>query len=603
MKKNIFIVSILCLAVTWIGCDDMLDVTSQTDFTDVNFWKTESDLKAACNRLYQEFVPLEYDLRADDQVGRFDPNEISNGSWSIPTQTGSNWNNPYRYIFTANNILIKAENTPINESIRNRYLSEARFFRAWHYFELVSKYGDVPLVLEPFEGTTDPELKMGRTPRETVIQQCYEDLEYAATWLPTRADMEGVSDEFDRRRVTRSSALGLILRIGLHEGTMQKYHNLNSESVSKAHLQKSLDAYNKLKTEGHQLYTNQGISESYLAMFFDEDNSSNKEVLLSKAYGPNGVTGSNASLHTRSYSADVNFSITRSMVDYYLYADGLPREKSTLVYTPEISYNHALGYQADGVTPIPGGMGARDPRLPMSVLLVNDPQMDSDAKVLDVLVSYRLSGLTYFPLNASKPPGYLCLKGFSGLRWSQDYTDRIAIRWGEILISYAETLYEMNGSITDAQLNETVNKLRERVGFTVPLTNAFVAANGLDMLEEIRRERTVELMAENRRYADIIRWKIAEKVLPKAVAGALFNQDEAFNGPSQEADPTFVDLYTDPSGEINGVQEYPYPIAKIRIAEKASTRKFDPAKDYFYPIPSYEISQSDGNIVQNPGWQ
>ena len=99
MKKNIFIVSILCLAVTWIGCDDMLDVTSQTDFTDVNFWKTESDLKAACNRLYQEFVPLEYDLRADDQVGRFDPNEISNGSWSIPTQTGSNWNNPYRYIY------------------------------------------------------------------------------------------------------------------------------------------------------------------------------------------------------------------------------------------------------------------------------------------------------------------------------------------------------------------------------------------------------------------------------------------------------------------------------------------------------------------------
>ena len=122
------------------------------------------------------------------------------------------------------------------------------------------------------------------------------------------------------------------------------------------------------------------------------------------------------------------------------------------------------------------------------------------------------------------------------------------------------------------------------------------------MLEEIRRERTVELMAENRRYADIIRWKIAETVLPKAIVGAKFNENEAFNGPAQAADPSFAELYTDTSGKIAGVQEYAYPEANIRIAEKASTRRFDPVKDYFYPIPSYEIAQSGGNITQNPGW-
>ncbi|HBK32233.1 MAG TPA: hypothetical protein DDZ78_11545, partial [Porphyromonadaceae bacterium] len=301
---------------------------------------------------------------------------------------------------------------------------------------------------------------------------------------------------------------------------------------------------------------------------------------------------------------DVNFNITRSMVDYYLYADGLPREKSLLVFTPETSFNHVLGYESDGVTPIANGMGARDPRLSMSVLLFNDPQQNENAMVLDVLVSYRLTGQggVYLPLNASKPLGYVCKKGFSGYRWSQDCSDRIIIRWGEMLISYAEALYEMNGSITDAQLDETVNVLRNRVGFSVPLTNAFVTANGLNMLGEIRRERTVELMAENRRYADIIRWKIAETVLPKAIGGAKFNEDEAFNGHSQAADPTFTDLYTDASGKIGGVQEYAYPEANIRIAEKSGTRHFDPAKDYFYPIPSYEIAQSDGNIIQNPGW-
>jgi hypothetical protein len=182
-----------------------------------------------------------------------------------------------------------------------------------------------------------------------------------------------------------------------------------------------------------------------------------------------------------------------------------------------------------------------------------------------------------------------------------DCTDRIVIRWGEMLISYAEALYEINGSITDAQLDETVNALRNRVGFAVPLTNAFAAANGLDIREEIRRESTVELMAENRRYTDIIRWKIAETVLPKALVGAKFNETEAFNGYAQAADPSFPDLFTDASGKIGGVQEYDYPEASIRIAEKSNTRCFDPAKDYFYPIPSYEIAQSDGNIIQNPG--
>ncbi|MDR2776049.1 MAG: RagB/SusD family nutrient uptake outer membrane protein [Tannerella sp.] len=603
MKKNTILI-ILCLAAVWIGCDDMLNVTSKTDFTDDNFWKTEDDLKAACNRLYQQFAPLDYDLRADDQVGRFNPNEISNGSWSIPTQSGD-WTNAYAYIFTANNILVKAANAPVNENIRNRYLGEARFFRAWYYFDLVCKYGDVPLALKPFTGTTDPELKMARTPRETVIQQCYDDLAFAAEWLPGRAAMETVNDEFERRRITRSSALGLMVRIGLHEGAMLKYHNLSNETVWKAHLQKSIDAYSLLKAEGHQLYTIGGVSEAYLALFFDEENGSNKEVIFSKAYGPNGVTGTNASLHSHSYSCDVNFNITRSMVDYYLYADGLPREKSSLVVAPETSFNHAMGYESDGFTPIANGMGARDPRLPMSVLLFNDPQQDEGATIGGVLVSYRLTGQggVYLPLNASKPLGYVCKKGFSGERWSQDYTDRIVIRWGEMLISYAEALYEINGSITDAQLDETVNALRNRVGFAVPLTNAFVAANGLDMREEIRRERTVELMAENRRYPDIIRWKIAETILPKAMIGPKFNETEAFNGYSQAADPTYSDLFTDASGKIGGVQEYDYPEADIRIAEKTNTRRFDPGKDYFYPIPSYEIAQSDGNITQNPGWR
>ena len=147
-----------------------------------------------------------------------------------------------------------------------------------------------------------------------------------------------------------------------------------------------------------------------------------------------------------------------------------------------------------------------------------------------------------------------------------------------------------------------MNALRDRVGFDVKLTNAFVNANGLDMREEIRRERQVELMGECFRYDDLIRWKTAEDVLPKAWLGMKFIPDETNNGDQLAADPTFTSRLTDAEGKLDGVQEYPYPEPNIYVYQRSTERRFDPAKDYLYPIPTYEIGQSDGNITQNPGW-
>jgi len=602
MKNKLFF-SIILFAVIFMGCDNILNVTPQTDLTDENFWKSENDLKGACNRLYQQLNFSNHDTRGDDQFQKT-ADATSNGSWTVPAETAKfdqtydgNWSDAYRRIFTANNIIEKGANAPIDESIRNKYLGEAYFFRAYYYFDLVSKYGDVPLVLKTFTSTSDPDLKMGRTPREEVIQQCYSDLEFAVSNLPTRATLESVTDEFARRRVTRSSALGLIVRIGLHEGTMQKYHNLGNETQWKAHLQKSIDAYTRLKAEGHELYPD------YQALFLDENNNINKEVIFAKAYGPNGTSGAGSTNHTYTGDAEAKFAISRKMIDMYLYADGLPREKSPLVVSPETSFNNVFGYQADGVTPIPDGKGARDPRLSLSVWRINDPQDNPDVVVGGSHFAWINTGkMAYKPFDPQRPLGYQQKKMFAGDRWgsNMDYTDRIILRWGEMLISYAEALYELNGSITDAQLNETVNALRARVNFGAKLTNAFVAANGLNMRDEIRRERTVEMMVENRRYPDLIRWKIAETELPQAIVGAKFTVDEAYNGTSQAGDPTFTQWLTDSQGDVFGVFVYSEP--RVRLIEAADTRRFNVAKDYFYPIPTFEIAQSDGNITQNPGW-
>ena len=586
MKKILYILSILLLPATLAGCDDMLDVTPGSDMTDDNFWKSENDLKGACNRLYDNLEGWEHDARSDERVGK-SPNSVSNGSWAIPAES-DDWKLPYDKIFVANNIIEKGQEVPIDDALRNRWVAEAHFFRAWHYFDLVRKYGDVPLALKAFTSVYDPDLKQGRAPRETVIQQCYADLEFAAQHLPTRAQWTP-TDELERRRATRSAALGLTVRIGLFEGTMQKHHSLSAEATWKAHLKKSIDAFDLLKKEGHELYSD------FTSLFLPDGETNNKEILFAKAYGPNA---SPTTYHSYTRTEEGNYSLTRQMVDLFLYSDGLPREKSTLKIVGENSYNSIVGRENDGTLRI-DGKGTRDPRLEATVWLINDPKEN------DPVMGWATTGKgAYAPFDAQRPYGYPVKKAFVGAQWisQKESTDKIHIRWGEMLISYAEALYEYNGaSITDAQLNETVNALRSRAGFTAQLSNAFAASNGLDMREEIRRERTVELMTEGLRYHDIIRWKIAEDVLPKALLGAKFVDDEP-GIKTLRTEFTGNARLTDAEGKIGGIKMYDYSEADIYVIEKPDSRVFNKEKDYYYPIPTFEIAQSGGNIKQNPGW-
>ncbi len=608
MKKTLFYTTLLLAGIAFSSCDSMLNVTPKTDLTDDGFWKSEADLKGACNRLYDQFDEVGgHDTRGDDQLTGSD---ISTGAWTIPAES-DDWSKPYRQIATANNIIEKGSKTAIEATIRSKYIAEAYFFRAYYYFQLVSKYGDVPLVLKTFKSTQDPDLQAGRTPREDVIQQCYKDLDFAAANLPKVSALSTTS-EFDRRRVSRSSALGLEVRIGLHEGTMQKYHNLGSESQWKAHLQKSIDAYTLLKAEGHALYTTGGTGVAYQALFFDESNVTNKEIIFAKAYGPNGGKGTGYTNHTYTLQCEGSNAVTRKMIDMYLYADGLPIDKTTLRITPEPSFNTAFGYMKDGTTPAgTGDMGKRDPRLTMSFWRIGDPQDNATATVGDAKMGWITVGKgAFLPFGtmSTHPAGYAQKKMFGGndrygnASQASDYTDRIVIRWGEMLIAYAEALYELNGSITDAQLEETVNALRARVGFTMKLTNAFVTTNGLSMLNEIRRERTVELICENLRYSDLIRWKIAETELPQAMVGAKYVATD--NGITV-VDPARTARLTDTNGKVSADgdnQQYTTSEPSLYVVQLKSIRKFNAAKDYFYPIPSFDIAQSGGNIKQNPNW-
>lgn len=551
MMKKIYFLLVPVLFGLY-GCE--LDRKPVTVLTDSNFWKSETDFRGACNRLYIDLSGFGHDYRSDEIIGNTQ-NSISSGNWSVPGTSGD-WTDSYNRIGVANNIIVKIGASQKEEAVKNRWMAEAYFFRAYNYFELVKKYGDVPLVLKAFTSTDDPDIKKERTPREQVILQCYQDLEFAYEWLP---DIERLSGENDWGRVSKSAALGMMTRIGLYEGTFSKYHELSGDY--KKHLKKAIDAAETLIKSGkHDLYP-----DFYKLFLFNGEGRQNKENVFVKVYGPNDA---GIIVHNNSRTLENAVSVTRQTIDQFLYADGLPRTSSPLAVIPETSYNDIFVN--------------RDPRLAMTIYRLGEE-------------AYKGA---YMPFANQHGNGYPIKKGFMLNQWqlnSRETVDKMIIRYAEILLSYAEALYEYNGSITNAQLDMTVNAVRRRAGMEARLTNDFAGSHHLDILGEIRRERLVEFIDEGLHYNDIIRWKTAEKVLPTNMLGLKFVEAETSTDKK-----TIETRLTTADGMFKGKKVYDQ--ADIYVIEEADTRSFNPARDYYYPIPSYEIATSGGRVIQNPNW-
>lgn len=548
--KKIIIFALTAMIMT--GCT--LDRDPETALADSNFWKSETDFRGACNRLYIDLNGFSHDLRSDELVGP-NQNSISSGNRNVPGTSGD-WTNPYQDIFRCNKIIEKGAVSPLSESARDRWVAEARFFRAYHYFDLVQKYGDVPLITKTFDNTKDPEITKGRDPRAQVIDQCYEDLDFAAAHLP---DINNLKSASDWGRVSRSAALGMLVRIGLYEGTYMKYHHLDGDY--KIHLQRAISAAETMMKEGrHALYPD--FQKLFL---WEGEGSGNKEAVFIKVYGPNGE---GTITHNNSRGLENAAALTRNMLDNFLYADGLPRELSPLAVHPETNLASVLDN--------------RDPRLKMTVYSVGEEAYKGP----------------YEPFTNQHGYGYGIKKGFLLDEWStnnRETLDKMIIRYAEILLSYAEAKYELDGAISDAVLDQTVNAVRQRSGFNVRLTNDFVNQHGLNMLQEIRRERMVEFIDEGLHYNDIIRWKTAEKVLPQPILGLIYSPDDTGTAATE-----VQKKLTAADGTYKGTKVYDE--GNIYVIEEGSSRSFDPERDYLYPIPSYEIGTSGGNIVQNPNW-
>ncbi|MGV3559484.1 RagB/SusD family nutrient uptake outer membrane protein [Larkinella arboricola] len=534
--KNSF--ATLALLACLTACE--VDRLPETNISDETFWRSESDIKLANNYLYT-FLPgfNTEDNWSDDAFG-LAANNISDGSRLAPATATNDYNNVYNLIRAANNTLEKAPRAAgaVSPAVMDRYLAEARFFRAWGYYLLVQKYGRVPLILKTLTEDS-PELTQPAASRDEIFKQMYEDLDFAIAKLPTPTALGNA----DYGRISNTAALAFKARVALFEGTRAKYHKYGDPNT---HLTLAVNAAKAvMDSKEHDLFGN------YFDLFqLAGEGRQNRENIIVRQYGVSNTDRVSTHNYYRGSLETGNMNPTKSLADSYLMKDGLPVSKSPLYKAPVKS--------VDVFTD-------RDTRMSATFMKAGDPYMTTKP-IFDIAnLVFNKTGFTFRKY-----------ANIDDWNTQASTTDRALLRYAEVLLTYAEAKYELDGAISDADLDLTINRLRAR-GSVAKLTNALVAANGLNMRDEIRRERRVELAQEGFRYWDLIRWKTAETELVKPVLGNYFFKSEYVSSTVNLTPDNYI------------------------IVQAANFRKFDPAKDYLWPLPVNELALNPA-LQQNPGW-
>lgn len=224
-KQLIFRVAILLIALVAIpiSCsDDFLDKPLQGELTQESFPKSDADALLAVNGVYNitrhssfnfGLFPV-MDIMSDDgykgsnpsdaasSIGPFDnfkhiATESNHGRW---------WNTLYEGVKRANVVIEKLPDVTMNETLKTRYIAEARFLRALFYFDLVRAWGDVPLITKVI---TSP--GQSRTPAAEVFAVIIGDLGLAISGLPEKSDYAAT----EMGRATKGAARGLLARVYL----------------------------------------------------------------------------------------------------------------------------------------------------------------------------------------------------------------------------------------------------------------------------------------------------------------------------------------------------------------------------------------------------
>ena len=585
MKKIIF--PIIIILVCFSACK--MNELPEAQISRERVFNSEAGLKLYTNSFYNAFpgstaiFTNSYYIAVNSVIQYFTANGYSpeeSGGWSWTTLRNINY------------FIAHCTDESVSAEVRNNYIGIACFFRAYFYFNMMQRFGDLPWIDHPLD-VDDPLFNAGRDSRAMIADKIKDDLDFAIANIKTKKDGSAST-------VTSTVAAAFKSRVCLWEGTFRKYHpEAQLQSSADEWLQEAVSASQYVMNAGYSIYTADGPGKSYRKLFISQVPVASEVLYAVTFNGSLGVVHSGNRRWT-SVTFGASPALTRSFVNTYLKLDGTP-------FTDDPGYK---------TMSFPDECQNRDRRLSQTI---------------------RTPGFTRISGGATVPtaPNYAyAITGYHTSKFTLDdtYYDNVDVcdnnivvfRYAEVLLNYAEAKAEL-GTLTDDDWSKTIGTLRSRAGITGGLTSKptvadaylqtrfFPAISNPEILE-IRRERAIELSFEGFSWPDICRWKVGELVT-KDWDGIYIPQFEVpydMNGNgtldvcfTKDLNPVKVPgvyyLYVGEklaNGATNNTQIAADGHSIVFMKDQIRTWN---DKLYFYPIPAGDLVMNP-KLGQNPGW-
>lgn len=341
MKKRvtinrIFAVCSLGFLVIPFGCDDFLNKPPQGSLTQTTFPTSASDALLATNAVYNTLregnfnsglFPLT-DIMSDDAAKGSNPDDAANsiGPYDrfehVKTEGAILrwWNTLFLAVRRANVVIERVPGISMNEELRDRYIGEARFLRAFFYFDLVRAWGEVPIVT-----SVEPQV-LSRSPVTEVYDFIEADLEFAISVLPEKSEYPTPAD---LGRATKGAAKALLAKVHLFQGEWTDAASLADEVINSGEYSLEPDFDNANSETGEH-----GVESVFEVGAFREENIDNGGNAYANVQGVRGTPNRGWGFNRPTLDLRNEFEA------------GDPRLESTVLY---------LGEVIDGVTIIGDG--------------------------------------------------------------------------------------------------------------------------------------------------------------------------------------------------------------------------------------------------------
>ncbi len=447
---------------------------------------------------------------------------MTQGTVSKTSEGNAYWD--YVYVRDVNMFLEKVSSSSVDDATKNQLEGEVRFIRAFVYFEMMKRYGGVPLVdvvIDPFNPI---ETKYTERATELAIVEFIEsDLTTATALLSDSPTPKG--------KVNKWTAYALEARVMLWAASIAKYGTVQLDGLvgipgadADGYYQKAIDAADAvIDSQNYSLYEeiSDNKSENYRSLFLDEGNS---EVIFEKPFDGINIAHSWDAFQGPNQWAERG-GLAGPTLDFILRYENADGSTDQPQFGSDMLYDN-------GAQPFI----KKDPRLFATVFFQGDPWADGNVQTyegLDPSQTPNPSAVIRNP-NATHEgtpavgldsrsltkDDFSTNSGFHVKKYvddasvkipeNQSRSNWIVFRLAEMYLTKAEAAFEL-GDTDDAV--EALNMTRDRAG--ISLVDAATIT-----LEKVRTERTSELAFEGgHRYWDLRRWREAESVLSKRFQG------------------------------------------------------------------------------------